>query len=125
MKSINELIQIAHQNAIDKGWWQEERSFGELIVLVHAELSEAIEDYRAGKDPAEAWYEKKDQTTFQGRPYQPDPSWKPCGIPSELADVVIRIFDICGFYNIDLEAAISEKMRFNATRQARHGGKVI
>jgi len=122
---INELVQEAHQNAINKGWWQEDRSFGELIVLVHAELSEAIEDYRAGKDPAEAWYEKKDESTFQERRNQPDATWKPCGIPSELADVVIRIFDICGRYDIDLEAAIRAKMRHNATRPARHGGKVI
>src|SRR5690606_27339797 len=29
---------------------------------------------------------------------------KPCGIPSELADIVIRILDICGLYGWDLEA---------------------
>ena len=45
---------------------------------------------------------------------------KPCGIPSELADVVIRIFDFCGGMNIDLEKIILEKMAYNETRPYKH-----
>lgn len=129
MKSINELVQEAHQNAVSKGWWEEDRSFGELIALMHSELSEALEDYRGGKQPTEVWYEHKDS---MGKTYQSkhqyikeDVPGKPCGIPSELADVVIRIFDACGKYGIDLETAIAEKMNYNATRPQRHGGKVL
>lgn len=47
------------------------------------------------------------------------------GIPSELADTVIRIFDLCGYYGIDLETAILEKMKYNKVRPYRHGGKII
>lgn len=109
-KSINEVAQEAHTNAIEKGWWDAPRSFGELITLCHSELSEALEDYRNGLKP-----------TFTYR----DKNGKPCGIPSELADVVIRIFDMCGRYGIDLEQAIREKMTYNATGSIRHGGKVL
>ena len=126
MKSINELVQEAHQNAVNKGWWEEDRSFGELIALMHSELSEALEDYRDGKQPWCMSYEWTDQDGMKWtKRYMVDEEWKPCGIPSELADVVIRIFDTCGRYGIDLERAITEKMAYNATRPHKHGGKVI
>jgi NTP pyrophosphatase (non-canonical NTP hydrolase) len=115
MKSINQLVQEAHTNAINKGWWEEDRSFGELIALMHSELSEALEDYRNGYEPRHMYYEPTHHGT----------EFKPCGIPSELADVVIRIFDACGRYNINLQEAIEEKMAYNATRPIRHGGKKL
>lgn len=125
MKTINELVKEAHENAVSKGWWEEDRSFGELIALMHSELSEALEDYRNGKPLDSNWYEKKGAIGAQSANEQVEPDWKPCGIPSELADVVIRVFDACGRYGIDLESAITEKMAYNATRPHKHGGKVI
>lgn len=47
------------------------------------------------------------------------------GIPYELADTIIRIFDICGHYEIDIEKAIQEKMAYNKERAYKHGGKII
>lgn len=126
-KSINQLVLEAHQNAVDKGWWEEERSFGEIIALIHSEASEALEDYRNGKKPTEVWYENKVRSgigTIETTT-QITPEWKPCGIPSELADIVIRVMDACGRYGIDLEQVIQEKMAYNATRPQRHGGKKI
>jgi NTP pyrophosphatase (non-canonical NTP hydrolase) len=128
MKNINQLVQEAHQNAVSKGWWDEERSFGEVIALIHSEASEALEDHRNGRQPDAEYYERKNvDGTIKMIPYghQPNANWKPCGIPSELADIVIRVFDACGRYGIDLERAIAEKMAYNATRPQRHGGKVL
>lgn len=108
-KSINELVNEAHQNAINKGFYEEPRTFGESIALMHSELSEALEDHRNGRGLLEIYYEGE----------------KPCGIPVELADTVIRIFDTCGDLGIDLETAIQIKMDYNATRPIRHGGKKL
>lgn len=120
--SINELVKAAHDNAVSKGWWDEDRSFGEIIALIHSETSEALEDFRNGNKPNEMWYQHKiDGLTDSQLTHE----HKPCGIPSELSDIVIRVFDDCGRYGIDLEKAIAEKMAYNATRQQRHGGKVI
>jgi NTP pyrophosphatase (non-canonical NTP hydrolase) len=107
--SIRSLVQAAHQNAINKGWYEEPRAFGESIALIHSEASEALEDHRNGHGFREIYYEGD----------------KPCGIPTELADVVIRIFDLCGHLDIDLEDAIRIKMAYNATRPQRHGGKKL
>ena len=108
---INELVKEVGQNAREHGWWDgEERTFGELISLCHSELSEALQEYRDGRQPTETYLSGKG---------------KPEGIPSELADTVIRIMDMCDHYGIDLEAAIVEKHQFNKSRPYRHGNKVI
>ncbi len=108
--SLNELAKEVHSNAIEHGWWEDERGFGELIALCHSELSEALEEYRKGKGFNETYY---------------NTDGKPEGIPSELADVIIRILDICGRYGIDIETMIKEKHEFNKTRPHKHGGKII
>lgn len=108
--NIKLLQKDVHDNAKAHGWWDEERPFGELLALVHSEVSEALEDYRNGLPLNENHYE---------------PNGKPCGVPSELADVVIRVMDMCERYGIDLEKAILEKHEFNKSRPYKHGGKKI
>lgn len=120
---ISDLVKAAHENAVNKGWWDKELSFGEVIALIHSEASEALEDYRNGRGTNEVWFENKELKTRLHDPITPN--CKPCGIPSELADIVIRVMDACGHYGIDLEQAITEKMAYNATRPQRHGGKVL
>lgn len=116
---ISELIATSYAEAIAKGWHAEPRSFGDLIALCHSELSEALEEFRSGRKPYETWYRDCD------RPYDNPQPAKPEGVPIELADVVIRIADMCGRYGIDLEEAIRIKLAYNKTRSQRHGGKVL
>lgn len=93
--NVIQLVKEAHENAKSKGWWEETRTYGELIALIHSEVSEALEDVRAGKGPNEVWYEFGSEVIQKSV----SPECKPCGIPSELADVCIRIFDLVGHYN--------------------------
>lgn len=112
MGQITELVQESHKTAVEHGWWEKKPEFGTLIALCHSELSEALEEYRRGSSPEET----------REHPMIPR---KPEGIPSELADTIIRIFDMCGYYGIDLEEAILQKMQYNKERPYKHGGKVI
>lgn len=107
---LNELTQQIHQNAVEHGWWDEPRTFGEIIALCHSELSEALEEYRNRRLPTEVYIGN---------------NGKPEGIPIELADAIIRILDYCGYAGIDIDAAISQKHEYNKSRPYRHGGKVL
>ena len=55
--------------------------------------------------------------------YYREKDGKPEGVPFELADIVIRCFDMADAFGIDLEAAILEKHEFNKTRPYLHGKK--
>lgn len=123
--TVTELVQEAHGNAVKHGFWDEPPEFGTSIALIHSELSEALEEVRAGNrirpgEPTPAVY-------YSGGGYVATASTacakKPEGYAMELADAVIRIADLCGYMEIDLEAVIREKMEYNATRPYKHGKK--
>ena len=108
MKTIDNLSTRCNRTATEKGWWDKPRSMGECIALMHSELSEALECERNRET---ALYLAEDG--------------KPEGIASEFADVLIRIFDVCGQFDIPLGAALEAKMKYNETRDYRHGGKKL
>lgn len=46
---FGEFAKEVHQNAVDHGWYEAERSVAEIFALIHSEWSEALEEYRAGR----------------------------------------------------------------------------
>ena len=105
---IKELQIASHAVAVSAGWWEEDRNVGELLALVHSEVSEALEEWRIDEDLAVIRMEGD----------------KPVGFAVELADTLIRICDLAESAGIDLNAALKIKMAYNATRPWRHGGKL-
>ena len=94
---LKQWMEAVHETAKQNGWWDGERPVPELLCLVHSEVSEALEAYR-----------KQDEVNFN----------------EELADIVIRVFDLAQHFNIDLEKEIMDKDTYNRTRGYRHGGKL-
>ena len=161
---FDSLSCVAHAMAVDKGWWEGERSAVECWVNFHAELSEAWEEYRCGR--MATWYADSASVLRSGGVPKPEGFWV------EIADLMIRIADYVGSrrfrvrggcflgvekdlesipavvsgmhyelatggflttadiceqfasaHNVDLWSIIREKLRYNATRPHRHGGK--
>lgn len=111
MLNLNEFAKEIHANACDKGFWDEPRPFDELCALMISELSEALEEARAGRpmeyrvcgetgEPCDhvryCWhYGCTRDKDMEGR--------KPEGIAVEMADCAIRILDYLGSVEYELE----------------------
>lgn len=169
-EGFNLARDAVHRTAEEKGWWEPQerivalplhgrpvtamvdRTFSDLIALVHSEASEALEDYRGGMNPREIRWQfiarpggaRVERVVHQGRDVWADLydgagrvritalnaaeygfEAKPHGIPVELADIIIRVLDMCGHYGIDIEAAMLAKAKYNESREHRHGGKKL
>lgn len=99
------------------------------MALIMTEASEAIDETRAGRAADETYYsggigysvdgdiDEGEATDANGNPRKPE------GVPSEIADVVIRSFDFAHEAGFDLADIIFEKLAYNATRAHKHGRK--
>ena len=117
-----------HNASRNAGWWVDPTTganlrfeinsnsrFGKALIaeklaLIHSEVSEALEGHRKDLMDEKLRHRK--------------------AIEVELADALIRIFDLGGALSLDLGGAIVEKLAYNATREdhkpekrAEPGGK--
>lgn len=143
---LSVLLDAVTANNYEKGWrprpdqpmGHTTRNMGELIALLHSEVSEAFEAYR-NNEPV-LWFEHNVKVNgetqisgpgsgFADQSYLTDTDTgeavlgKPQGIASELADVLIRLVDMAQEHDIPLISATISKHEFNQTRAFRHGGK--
>ena len=94
--TINELIATAHEDAKKAGWWDEERNTGELLMLIVSECGEALEAHRSGKMANLPLYEKLVARTNEINDASYFRDYIKDTFEDELADIVIRIADLCG-----------------------------
>lgn len=95
---------------------------GNKLMLIVSEVAEAQDELRKGHAADETYYPHGGGYIVPGVA-DPNHKPKPEGVPSELADVVIRVLDFCYTEGIDLETIIEEKLAYNATRARLHGKK--
>lgn len=125
---ISQLVKIAGTDAEAAGWRSDRPEphnyatpevyhaalndwYGNKLMLMVGEVNEGHDEIRNGKGVREVYYNPNKD--------------KPEGLPTELADAVIRIADFCESEGIDLEAAIQLKLAYNRSRGFKHGGKAF
>lgn len=118
--SLNEYAKKIHEIAVDHGWWDKDRNFGEMVALMHSELSEGLEARREQYSPL--WYDHHRNCGFS---FTVSDSCtctpKPEGWAVELIDCIIRILDTLHQAGIDIDKITQEKMKYNETRPYKHG----
>lgn len=129
---MKNLIAQAHGTAKEKGFWDTERNVSEMLMLIVSELAEAQEALRKNH------YADKSAITGLSQDIELEKSddefqmdkgiWKglfedkvKSSFEDEIADVAIRLFDLCGGLDIDLEKHIELKMKYNSMRGYKHG----
>ena len=119
---LNELSQKIFQANKEKGFWNEKRNVGEMLMLVTTELAEAMESHRKGKF---CQLETFNDTYFDNLK---DAEFKQAfeknikdTFEDEMADALIRILDMCGGLEIDIEKHVELKLRYNSLRPKLHG----
>lgn len=133
--NINELAKEVHENAVAHGWWEKPPTLPEALCLIHAELSEALEEYREGNPLiygtcALAAEDCKfsgvcDRVGRPGEGEGIDGPCKPEGIAVELADVILRTLDLMAALGVDVDAVVMAKHKYNLGREHRHGDKTV
>jgi NTP pyrophosphatase (non-canonical NTP hydrolase) len=132
MMDIETLCQDSHQISKDKGWLEDPRPFSAITALIHSELSEALEDYRSNHPLDEIYYENNKKNPLRctdealkglTQEKRMEAGIKPCGIPIEFADVIIRIAQYCGTYGWDLAGTVAGVIQ--AAGGKPHGAKLF
>lgn len=111
---LRDIQKAVWRTAEEHGWHKENDSIPVKLVMIHSEVSEALEEYRNTPPECEV-----------SHLYYKDSSAKPEGFGVELADIVIRVLDLAEMVGADLTDLILTKMEYNESRPYRHGGKRV
>lgn len=124
MKNLTDWSKEIHQNNKDKGFYEGKKNIGEMLCLIHSEISEALEADRKNLhavNQEELFYvdnmEELEESYFKS---EFKASIKDT-FEDEIADTMIRCLDLCGFLKIDIQKHIEAKLYFNKLREHKHG----
>lgn len=112
-RAINDLAEDISDLNEQKGFWDAE-AFGDIalvptkLALISSEVTEALDVHRKEYD------DDVESLTTLMTPMQED------DFTEEMADVIIRVLDVCGYYDLDIGTAIIDKIEKNRFRPHKH-----
>lgn len=127
--TLNKLSIEIHKDNVKKGFYDDgERNVSEMIMLVVTELAEAVEALRKenNSDLLNFFNHYKQEVSLAGK----DDAFRIAfethaknGFQDEIADSMIRLFDLCGYLEIDIHTAVMNKLKYNRLRPYKHDKK--
>jgi NTP pyrophosphatase (non-canonical NTP hydrolase) len=120
--NLNEMAKTIHEANVKKGFYDIVPEIGTSLMLVTSELAEALEADRKSRIANMNLFEamiNDDKHSFEGAFLSAIKDT----FEDEIADAMIRLFDLSGYLGIDIEKHIDIKLKYNATRPNKHGKK--
>lgn len=119
---FNEASKKIYEANKEKGFWDNERNVGEMLMLITSELGEAMEAHRKGRFAKLADFNRASIASNSGDDFKVnfEANIKDT-FEDEVADALIRILDMCGGLGIDIDSHVNTKLAYNRTRERLHG----
>ena len=128
---LNKMCKEIYEGNKAKGFWDKERNLGELLMFIVSELGEAIEAHRKGntlKTKRELGVSNSMIDFLMNKKNYKAENWRQFyemelkdSFETEIGDTFIRLMDLCGGLNIDIDKFIEMKMEYNKGRGKLHG----
>jgi NTP pyrophosphatase (non-canonical NTP hydrolase) len=125
-ENLTEFSKDIHQGNVKRGFYDDPKEIGTVLMLIVTELAEAMESYRAnnrlgaGKLESIQWNSNLNEDFTEEDINQFKLVVKDT-FEDEIADTIIRLFDLCGWLDIDIHKHIILKLKYNSTRPYKHG----
>lgn len=129
LNNLNELSKQIYEGNKLRGFDVSKENIGQTLMLIVSELSEALEADRKDKFANLQVFEncmkaddirEEDRECYLISEFQRNIK---DSFEDEIADTFIRLFDLCGALDIDIEKHIELKMKYNQSREYKHGKK--
>ncbi len=114
---LEKLCKKCYENSKAHGFWDgpDNDNIPTKLALIHSEVSEMLEAFRKGNPPCE-----KEVNIIESADVR-----RITSMEEEVADILIRLCDLCGKLDIDLGRVTLAKMNYNEKRTFKHGGKKV
>lgn len=120
MTNLNELSKQIYEANKLKGFDAKNENIGQTLMLIVSELSEALEALRKNRRANLELYDHN--TTNNGLEFELAFQVEiKDTFEDEITDSIIRLFDLCGALEIDIERHIELKRAYNSLRPYKHG----
>ena len=119
---LNEISKQVYEANKLKGFDVKKENLGQTLCLIHSEISEALEAIRKNRYAKLDFFEIDDKKFSDIVSFESN--FKTCikdSFEDEIADTFIRLMDLVGALEIDIDKHIELKRRFNSLREYKHG----
>jgi NTP pyrophosphatase (non-canonical NTP hydrolase) len=123
-ENFNKIRDSIYEANKAKGFHEETRSLGEELMLITGELAKCLEADRKNRKANAVDYRYNETNIGEEFPKVQPLVFEECikdSVEDEIADAMIRIFDLCGAKGVDIAFHVEEKLKYNKTRKYKHG----